>query len=46
MMRKFRDPWEMFSLWVPGRGLVHMLSKPMREPRLDGAVIAVLVLDF
>ena len=35
----------MFWLWVPGRGLAHMPSKPMREPRLDDAVIAVLVLD-
>ena len=45
MMRKFRDPWEMFWLWVLGRGLVHMLSELMTGPRLDDAVIAVLVLD-
>jgi hypothetical protein len=35
----------MFWLWVLGRGLVHMLSELMRAPRLDDAVIAVLVLD-
>lgn len=45
MMKKFRDPWEMFWSWVLGRALVHMPSKLTREPRLDGAVIAVPVLD-
>ena len=35
----------MFWLWVLGRGLVHMLSELMTGPRLDDAVIAVLVLD-
>ena len=44
-MRKFRGPLEMFSLWVLDRGLVHMPSKPMKEPRLGDAVIAVLALD-
>jgi hypothetical protein len=46
MMRKFQGPLEMFWLWVQGRGLAHMLSELMREPRLDDAGIAVLVLDF
>jgi hypothetical protein len=45
-MRKFRGPLEMFWLWVPGRGLAHMLSGLMRGPRLDGEVITVLVLGF
>jgi hypothetical protein len=45
-MRKFRGPLEMSWLWEPGRGLVHMLSKLMREPRLGDAVKAVLVLFF
>jgi hypothetical protein len=46
MTRKFRDPLEMFWLWVPGRGLVHMPSRPMRVPRLDDAATAVPVLEF